>query len=220
MITQEILNIAKEKGLQTERLAILHKCNEIHRILINPHLKYPRVLFLGYKSGEDPAIPYGIARFLSKVPPEAYAHIGMEIIPIVNPVNIPLEKKIIHRIVKDKVYSMCICLKEYPDSPYSLRLETTDRCEVVSQRILETSEFIFKTELKIDKIHPSNKQNLEENIYLKTETPVIRVNFPSLYEFYDRVTGVSRIMEDCIHESLYNFRKPISILDRMLRKSP
>jgi hypothetical protein len=120
---------------------------------------------------------------------------------------------------KGKVYSMCICLKEYADSPHSLRLETTDRCEVVSQRILETSEFIFKTELKIDKINPSDRQNLEENIYIRTETPIIRVNLPSLYEFYDRVTGVSRIMEDCIHESLYDFRKPISILDRMLRKS-
>jgi hypothetical protein len=219
MIVQEILNIAKEKGLQTERLALLHRNNEIHRVLINPHLKYPRVLFLGYKSGENPAIPYGVARFLSKVPCDVYKHIGIEIIPIVNPVNIPLEKKIINRIVKGKVYSMCICLKEYADSPHSLRLETTDRCEVVSQRILETSEFIFKTELKIDKINPSDRQNLEENIYIRTETPIIRVNLPSLYEFYDRVTGVSRIMEDCIHESLYDFRKPISILDRMLRKS-
>lgn len=218
-ILHQILTVAQEKGLQTERLAILKADNEIHRILINQTIKYPRVLFIGYKSGHDPAIPYGIARFLSKVPKEAYSHIGIEIIPIANPVNIPLEKTIISRIIKDKIYSMCVCLKEYDGKPHCLKIEGTERSEEVSQRILETTELIVKTDLKVTRVYPSDKSNLEERIYLKSQTPFIRVSFPSLYEFYDRVTAVSRTMEDCIHESLYNFKRPLSIFNRILRES-
>lgn len=204
-----IRDICREKEIDIKMFAILNPTTSLYKININEDILFPKILILGYKTQPETAIPYGIARFLDRVPKSVYQKTRIDIIPLVNPLNKLIEKKLIYRLLEYEKYNLILSVRE---TEGKFCIKASSGTQEICQRILDTAGDFYQTYSFIAEkieVHSSGvKKNTIEHALTAKGIPSIEVYLPYFYEFSDRVVSTSQIIEDAIHESIYNFSKP------------
>jgi len=158
--------------------------------------------------GRSEIAPHSIMRFLSKVPTSYYSHLTLDILPLVNPLGITLEKVLVYRLIDKREYSLILTINE-DYKTLDFYLERDSKSAEHSQRVLDTASTFFSLDypperiIKIEQDTSSKTTSIEYFMNKHKGTPFISIYIPGQFNSSDKVVCTSRIIEDVLNENLY-----------------
>lgn len=165
MSLELLLDICTEKKVEVENVLYAGEGQEIHRIVFNRGIKFPRILILNGHSKENynPTGIRGICRFLSAYPLDKLPKVYLEIFPKINCIvkdnpnrlqsykeefglgSRTVEGTCLFTLLHKTIYNLCVEIRDTDDAYFRLDYDSMKRGELTF-KILDTASRYFNIE--------------------------------------------------------------------------